>query len=223
MTRVASVRARAESEYTYDEDTRTYKDAAGAVIAFSTVLAIRDELSDASFADAEDYTTTLEQTLDLNAWQTDMRSLVEETQVGAFMLGRGGINVMGDTETSVLADIVKSQFTYLSVFAAQLLAGQLSVAQAKARADLYMSAASYGFSRGRALAYDDLDLPGYPGDGGTPCLGNCRCAWDIQETNTEYRAWWLASADASECEGCDIRAGDWSPFVQTKADAEAAA
>jgi hypothetical protein len=177
-----------DDSYTWDPDDKHYlRD--GVVVSLATLLTIRDQLTDAQFADADALADELGTSGDLEAWQDDMRSLIEETHSAAYMLGRGGINFMGLAENASLA----------------------------LRSELYMASATNAFAQGHAAAYgDELELPAFPGDGGTACLMNCRCAWDIEETETEWRAYWLATGDDDECSDCDDRAAQYSPFVQKR-------
>ena len=61
-----------------------------------------------------------------------------------------------------------------------------------------------------------LDLPVHPGDGGTPCHGKCRCHWEIEEDDVEWRAYWRTGAVGKICPGCAQRASEYAPYVQTK-------
>ena len=54
-------------------------------------------------------------------------------------------------------------------------------------------------------------MPCYPGDGGTECLSNCRCSWDITQTETAIEATWEVNAEA--CPGCVARGERYSPYV----------
>jgi hypothetical protein len=205
-----------DDNYTWDPDDKHYlRD--GVVVSLATLLTIRDQLTDAQFADADALADELGTSGDLEAWQDDMRSLIEETHSAAYMLGRGGINFMGLAENASLALLIAAQFNFLQDFARDVRAGRVSLSQARARSELYMASATNAFAQGHAAAYgDELELPAFPGDGGTACLMNCRCAWDIEETETEWRAYWLATGDDDECSDCDDRAAQYSPFVQKR-------
>jgi hypothetical protein len=219
---VAAIRQAVDDTYEWDEDKHHYlRD--GAVVSLATILTLRDQLLDAQYADAIELADALEEDGDLEAWQEAMRDLIQETHSAAYMLGRGGINFTQAAERLALAGIVTAQFEYLRQFAADVQAGKVSIADARNRASQYMSSATYAFSLGFADAYgDELQLPAYPGDGGSKCLMNCRCAWDIEEDTKEWRCYWIATGDDEQCTDCDDRAQLYNPYVQKRVVAAAA-
>jgi hypothetical protein len=110
---------------------------------------------------------------------------------------------------------VQGQYVYLRGFAESIQAGDVTAGQIAARTSLYLAAAEGSYAYGKAASYDALDLPGMPGDGGTPCLVRCLCSWQIEESDDEYRATWQLDG-GEHCPGCEERAARWAPFVQPK-------
>lgn len=120
-------------------------------------------------------------------------------------LGAGGWDRLGPYEWGRIGGTLRGEYRYLSRFAAQLAAGELSPAAAAARARLYAGKAYSQYwhvARERAVAgglkeekwesvgdervcpdCDSLDAMGWvpigthpvPGEGRTQCLGACRC------------------------------------------------
>lgn len=97
---------------------------------------------------------------------------------------------------------VQNQIDYLDAFADAIDAGELSEAQIQARAALYGGAINASYWQG---ATDGDDLPFHPGDGGTACLTNCKCEWELHSDG------WYWIAEAGACEGCQERAAG-SPY-----------
>ncbi len=94
---------------------------------------------------------------------------------------------------------VQDQVDYLNAFADQIEQGGLSDAAIDARLLSYGGALNASWWQG---ATDGADLPFQPGDGGTECLGNCRCTWEQDGSGWQ----WVAEPDA--CTGClDREAG----------------
>ena len=61
---------------------------------------------------------------------------------------------------------------------------------------------------------DELELPEYPGERDP----DCTCSWEINETATEYVAFWRLDDDAPCTNArCRRNAVKWNPFVQLKA------
>lgn len=161
--------------------------------------------------------------LSIQRWELEMREAIKLTHGAEYVFGRGGFRQMTQADWGRVGSIVKDQYSYLNGFSRDIANGRytnaegnLSVAAVEARAVMYAGAGVYSFSVGREVAFPGLQLPCHPGDGGTPCLANCRCSWRLAETQSEYRATWLLGA-TEHCEGCLARAGAFAPFVQVKA------
>ena len=72
-------------------------------------------------------------------------------------------------------------------------------------------AAKATYWRGATLGYN---LPAYPADGSSECLGNCGCVWSLtvfDEEQGNLNAWWIRGKDDS-CPTCIDRAGRWAPL-----------
>ena len=94
---------------------------------------------------------------------------------------------------------IKEQLAYLRGFVQS--APDLSDAQVAQRAALYVGAVQASYYGGRFPG-----LPSYPGDGGTPCKGNCKCS--IQERSDGL--YWVLGA-SEHCSGCVAMAAG-SPY-----------
>ncbi len=94
---------------------------------------------------------------------------------------------------------VKAQLEYLDGFLKAL--PDMSEKAIAARADLYAGTVRASYYGARFPG-----LPSYPCDGGTPCLGNCKCTLDQREDGI----YWVLGA-AEHCDGCVSRANG-SPY-----------
>lgn len=141
------------------------------------------------------------------AWQAQFERLIIEYHAAAYFAGQGTntLSARGDAE---LGRLLQTQIDYLAGFVAD--ADALSDAQAAARGALYAGPLRATYSRGATTLWD---LPYYPGEG-TPCRGNCHCAWridveDLEELNAS--AYWMLGT-SEHCEGCKARAAR-NPYV----------
>lgn len=215
LLNIRSIRQAVDDTYEWDDEKKQYlRD--GVAVSLGTLWQIRDQLTDAQYNDADDLTDQLAEDGDLEQWQRDMRTLIVETHTAAYLLGNGGANMFDAASHAIVGALITSQFQYLQRFAQTIKDDGLSADAIKARSEQYMSAATYAFSRGQADLYADLELPCMPCDGNTACLMNCRCGWDIEEDDKEWRAYWQSTGDDLECSDCDQRATSYSPYVQTK-------
>jgi hypothetical protein len=124
-----------------------------------------------------------------------------------YMVGRGTKDI--GTSKATIDEIVQGQLDYLNKFADQLRAEGWRDAFG-ARAALYIGNVKGTFWRGRSFG---IDLGFWPGDGGSPCLGNCRCVLEydwIDEENLDVDIYWKLGAE-QHCSVCPDRAAN-SPY-----------
>jgi hypothetical protein len=161
-------------------------------------------------------------TVSLAEWRWTFSELLTEMIANGYVLGRGGFDRMGDDDWLKVTGIVKDQHKFFEAFASALqirledresgqsIADVLTSSQAYVanRSALYSGSAINAFEQGKAAEASEgkgnLVLPAYPSDGGTPCLGACRCQWVIT-SNDDERQWecrWQTEADARVCNGC---------------------
>lgn len=152
--------------------------------------------------------------LDADGWQRRMARTLIEHHTAAYLAGKEPDDrVLRAADKAILADVLGAQLDYLNAFADTLAATEDDGWKAtyEARARLYAGAITGSFWRGRTVG---IDLPAYPGDGSTPCLGRCGCAIRIERDDNEVRVYWQLGPKDS-CDGCVERAGIWSPYIIT--------
>lgn len=200
-------------------DTRT-----GRFITNATVTNLRNDLAMSREATIRGLAQMLGRgDLSIQRWELEMREAIKLTHGAEYVFGRGGFRQMDQSDWGRVGSIVKDQYQYLNGFSRDIASGRyndaegtLSVGAVEARATMYAGAGVYSFSVAREVSFPGLQLPCHPGDGGTPCLTNCRCSWRLAETQSEYRATWLLGS-TEHCEGCSARATSFNPYTQAKA------
>jgi len=203
------------SRWLYDQAEQEYRDArTGDVVSDADLQDLANQFLDGQQRRIDSLMTELaDQRIALSYWENSMREVIKDAHGVAYVLGRGGRNAMHATDWGRVGRYVQGQFTYLNQFARDIAGGQVSQAQAQVRARLYIGSARAALSRGAASAAGGLALPQYPGDGSTPCLGNCRCWWQLTRTQTDWQARWMSVADINSCEECVARGARWNPLV----------
>jgi len=151
-------------------------------------------------------------------WRDMMREEVKGEYLRQYMTGRGGREQMTYSDWGRCGAMLKAQYKWLEGFAEQVATGELSEAQIRARARLYVDSARQAYEKGNARALGVPDLPAYPGDGSTMCLSNCACYWRIEEVFDEagrpigWDCYWELTSGAEHCADCEARGVEWYPF-----------
>lgn len=176
---------------------------------------LRDSYMTARQSDARAATQRLiDGEIDLRKWERQMRGVLKDTHGGMYVFGRGGQNAMQASDWGAVGRIVREQRGFLYGFADDLATGEYSAGKALARSAMYARAGVLSFERGKQSSYG-LRLPVHPGDGGTPCLTNCLCRWEITETATQWKAIWR-TASAQPCQGCVDRSNAYTSYIVEK-------
>ena len=199
----------------YDTASKLYRSEFGDVVSQDTLKEVRDTYLSESESLIDDYAILLDDgTWTIPKFETEMRSKLKNAYISEYVLGRGGVSQMTQSDWGRIGNMLRNQYGYLRSYLDDLESGKETRGTATNRARNFLGSARQSFSRGRGRAWD-LDLPAHPGDGGTPCHGNCRCHWEIEEDEEEFRAYWNVGG-SKPCAGCIARAANWSPFVVVK-------
>lgn len=155
--------------------------------------------------------------INITQWTLQMREQAKQAHVTQYMLAAGGKNHMTQADYGRLGNAIRDQYGFLNNFANDILSGNLSEAQIRARANLYLNASNASFERGKVAGRTSgrLSLPAYPADGGTVCGANCKCRWHIDEMDNAWWCYWRLSP-AEHCPGCQSNANSWNPLVVSK-------
>jgi len=156
-------------------------------------------------------TQTLADGGSISVWRRAMEVAIRRSQTASFIAGiaeRLGVPVSAikkpsRAERKELDKRIANQVKYLDKFAADLKAGNMTMAQAQARADLYAGAVRGGYYEARYPSLNQV-----PGDGQTVCLGNCKCTLDERDKGI----YWTLNAGES-CADCQAMAAG-SPYAK---------
>ena len=152
----------------------------------------------------------------IQEWELEMRKRIKQSYLDEFALGKGGRNNLTGANLDELGDLLKRQFDFLHNFAGQIKNGELSEAQIQNRSNQYLNSSTQAFELGKSASFGMPRLPQYPADGTQICRSNCKCRWEIQDRENEWRAIWVLNPAAEHCETCEGNAQRWSPLVVPK-------
>lgn len=209
------------ARWAYDPRSRRYRNLdTGQYVARSTVLDWTEEfltVSGDSVAGLADL--LVNGALTVGDWQGQMREEVKRVYIAEYVAGRGGLQQMTPRDWGIIGRALRDQYHYLDNFAAEVAAGELSPAQIKARARMYIEASHAAFERATAEAWGMPRLPAYPSDGQTTCLTNCRCDWinirEVRNSDGTLHGWeatWKLDDRAEHCADCPANAALWNPL-----------
>lgn len=211
--------------WTFDPTTRTYRDTdSGQTLREPQLRPIVRAFLDSALIRTREVTGELANSLvTIQEWEVEMRRIVKETYGAAYVLSRGGRDIMTQRDWGRLGQLSRRQYQYLNSYAADIASAGLTRDRALSRSELYIASARQAYQRGKLATYDDLPrLPRVPGDGGTACLVNCRCEIELNQTDAgDYEVYWLDLSDDRECRDCRQLATDWSPLELKRQSAQA--
>lgn len=108
---------------------------------------------------------------------------------------------------------IGEQYQYLDNFAADI---EAAVEKEGASLDFIANRSSLYAKSAEAEYWQqatNVDLPDYPRSGGTRCLSNCQCFWDLNcDDQGNVHATWVLG-DADHCPDCEGRAQEWADLV----------
>lgn len=201
----------------WDDGSHRYRDAeTGRYISFRQIVELRDTYIERSMGGVNNLASRIS-TGDINVqqWVLEMRTAIKDAYISEYMLARGGIDAMTQSDWGRLGQMIRGQYGYLQNFATDIQNGKLSVEQVAMRARMYMDSATQAYEKANAISHGLPGLPAYPGDGQTVCRANCKCEWRYEETETEWLCFWDLG-DAEHCPDCESNASRWNPLVIPK-------
>lgn len=154
-------------------------------------------------------TDTLEQSYPQGVaeWQQEVSRQLARYHAAALLAGANTGTLTPEARVKVTADLA-AQLRWLEKFGIEVQEGAQWHAGWNSRAASYANAIKIPYWRG---AVNMLPLPAMPAEG-VPCMGNCGCAWEVNELDGEGNAdaYWRRAKDDS-CGVCIQRERDWSP------------
>ena len=215
---IASEEPESESNWIYYEDEYYYYDALEEVVVDEEETdTLSDRFITALFATFIEISLRLaDNEIGVDGWIEEMRTQLLVTNTAQYLLARGGIFNLNESDFVNLALINLNQFGFLQNFAEQIVEGLLTRSGFLNRTKLYTESSTAAYERGKAANRSGLDLPEYPADGSQICKARCRCHWDIRETDVQFEAYWTLDPAAQHCESCLENSRRWNPFIQTK-------
>lgn len=188
-------------------------DGVSTFLGFSSLVGLRDEFTEQVQVESDllIYALMQEGEITIQQWTLSMRELIKNVYRAQYELGIGGSQNMTQADYGRLGGILQEQYRYLQNFAQEIADGKLSISQALYRARLYIDSSTQAFERARAAGYG-LTLPQYPGDGSTRCLANCKCEWEIKQTDFFFECFWRLGY-AEHCPDCIEASQVYNPYL----------
>lgn len=208
--------------WSYDPDRHRFVNGSR-VLSEREILAIRNTIADGMDVESAALAKRLiAGEIALAEWARAFAKLIRDGVSAGFLVGRGGAAKMDAASTNALNAIIDDQFGFARQFATDLEssldAGTATVEGVANRSALYSGASVHAFDQGRSADWG-IQLPYFPGDGGTQCLGRCRCEWMIDSTDAGISAIYMTKGDERVCDDCVARGNEYgsgSPFVQLR-------
>jgi hypothetical protein len=208
--------------WVYDPSAHRYVDG-DRLLTERQLLDLRNAIADGMSTEAKSLARQLiDGVITFAQWAKAFAKLIRDGITAGFLLGRGGQAQLTAVSTKTLDALVADQLGYAKSFASVVSdlidAGTATVDGVGSRSALYAGASVQAFHQGQSEDWR-IELPYYPADGETECLGNCRCSWEVTDTDTEVTAIWRTEDDHKVCEDCEARGKEYgpdSPFVQSK-------
>lgn len=91
-------------------------------------------------------------------WRNAMREQVKGEYIRQYMLGRGGRDQMTQRDWGNCGFMIKEQYQYLENFLAEVEAGELSMAQLRARSQMYINSAREAYERAQAEVAGEMGM-----------------------------------------------------------------
>lgn len=202
-----------QPDWTFDSTLGRYRDrATGRFLSKREALALTQRsIANASRELLEITTSLANGVIQLQDWQRRFAQLLKELHLAQYLLGRGGAANVYPADFLVVARILKEEYRFLDAFARDIALGRLSVAQAQARARLYLNKTTTSYWQGDAKAQERASHPqemrrllapvehcpdcvAYAAAGWVPvgtlpmpcvncqCGANCRCTVEYRDT-----------------------------------------
>lgn len=150
--------------------------------------------------------------LSVPQWGQAFRENLKRITIRQYSLGRGGVAQLADTDYGSIGQYLKGQYEVFKGFYADVLNGELTPAQIKARSRQYANATRVQYEAGKQAAHE-IVLPALPGDGSTECHEGDLCSWRIEVRNTRDTLAYWDLGNGEHCPQCLLRNRKWYPLL----------
>jgi hypothetical protein len=155
--------------------------------------------------------------IDIEEWETAMALELQDGFIANSALAVGGVENLDAAVLASASALLVDQLGFLGGFANDIVAGNVSQAQALTRANQYGNAIGQSYweqwqNQQDTNQFGDLhNLTRIPQDGSTECRGNCRCHLEPREDGI----YWVLNDGAKHCEDCPEMANGnpWAPML----------
>lgn len=150
-----------QPEWSYDTTLARYRNQrSGRFLSQADALALTQRSITQAQRDLDGLMDQLDQrVLPLDQWQRQFAALIKQMHLAQYILGRGGLARTTPADFLELARLLKAEYRYLDSFGRDLSTGQLSLAQAKARARLYLAKSRLSYWAGHQQAQKQGPMP----------------------------------------------------------------
>ena len=147
-------------EFEFDPKSQRYRVTKGAgkgsFISYEAVQSLTESYIEQSKVELDDITDQLlSGEISVGEWEQEMILELRDAHTNSYALGHGGIGRLGDRQIDRIADMVEAEAVYLRGFSEDILAGNLSEAQIRDRASMYVEGIYKSFELGREDAHND--------------------------------------------------------------------
>lgn len=201
--------------FKFDERTQRYRITSGAgkgqFLAQTAVKSLVEDAISLHQKYAADITEKMfAQKLDVGSWELEIAQLLRQVSIWQYSIGRGGIGKLEARDYGIIGYQLRNEYGYLREFSNDIISGELSEAQIKARLNLYFNKSRSLYERGRRESHKNAgyiwekrslnsqnecpDCAAYAGMrwqvvGVLPsigescqCKGNCRCTFTFSSS-----------------------------------------
>jgi len=133
------VRQNAANPYTWDPRVKRYRDRAGGrFVSEKAIIALTEGRIERAKDELKELGSRLASgRINLDTFQVEMANQLKTLHLQQYILGRGGLKNMSDSDYLTVARRLKDEYSYLRKFAKDLRSGSQSEAQLKHRIELY--------------------------------------------------------------------------------------
>ena len=143
--------------------------------------------------------------LSLSNFEQLFKLELKNLYVASAWTATGSIEATNHRHYGVVGRRLRDQYQFMHNFFNEIEAGNLTLAEIKARSAQYARSSRQVLER---IGNSDVGLPmlpAYPADGSTECLTNCKCSHRVVDVEDGFDVYWKLNP-AEHCPDCTSRA-----------------